>query len=266
MSRQRVDAQPAYVLCRYPYSETSLIVEVFARDFGRMALLARGARRPRSELRGLLLEFQPLELGWSGKGEVKTLMKAEWQGGLPPPAGRALFCAYYLNELLLKLLPREDAHEGLFAVYADTLERFSAGVSEADLRRFEHALLAELGYGLTLTRDVAGEAIDGDAWYAYQIERGPSRLPSHLPGRERGRETIAVRGDPSSGIQAEGQGVSPPAAPVVRGRTLLDLDAERFSDPYSLAEAKQLMRALLNHYLDGRALQTRRIFMELNLL
>lgn len=247
MSRQRIDAQPAYVLCRTPYSESSLIVEVFSRDFGRMALLARGARRPRSELRGLLLEFQPLELGWSGKGEVKTLMKAEWQGGLPPPAGRALLCAYYLNEMLLKLLPREDAHERLFAVYADTLERFSAGVSEADLRRFEHALLAELGYGLTLTRDATGEPIDSEACYAYRIERGPVRLPAR---EDEGR---APDDDAS-------------AAPVVRGRSLLDLDAGQFSDPRSLAEAKQLMRVLCNHYLDGRVLQTRRIFMESKLL
>lgn len=116
--RHKVDGQPAFVLHAYPFRETSLIVEVFSRDFGRVALLARGARRPRSALRGLLLGFQPLELGWAGKGEVQTLMKAEWQGGQPLLAGKALFCGYYLNELLLNLLPREDAHERLFSVYA----------------------------------------------------------------------------------------------------------------------------------------------------
>src|SRR5574343_1011945 len=141
MQRQRVDAQPAYVLHTYPFRETSLIVEVFSRDHGRVALLARGARRPRSALRGLLLAFQPLELGWAGKGEVQTLMKAEWQGGQPLLGGKALFCGYYLNELLMHLLPREDAHERLFARYAETLRRFADGVREADLRMFEHALL-----------------------------------------------------------------------------------------------------------------------------
>ena len=124
MHRNKVDSQPAFVLHTYPFRETSLIVEVFSRDFGRVALLARGARRPRSVLRGLLLAFQPLELAWAGKGEVQTLMKAEWQGGQPLLAGKALLCAYYLNELLMQLLPREDAHPRLFSVYAETLLRF----------------------------------------------------------------------------------------------------------------------------------------------
>lgn len=234
MQRQRVDAQPAYVLHAYPFRETSLIVEVFSRDFGRVALLARGARRPRSALRGLLLAFQPLELGWAGKGEVQTLMKAEWQGGQPLLTGKALFCGYYLNELLLHLLPREDAHERLFATYGETLRRFADGVREADLRRFEHALLAELGYGLTLTQDAAGRPIEPDAHYAYEIERGATRLA------QAGNSVLSVR-----------------------GKTLLDLEHEDFTDPRSLAEAKQLMRALMVHYLGGQPLATRKIFIEL---
>lgn len=233
--RPRVDAQPAFVLHAYPYRETSLIVEVFARDHGRVALLARGARRPRSALRGLLLAFQPLELGWAGKGEVQTLMKAEWQGGQPLLTGKALFCGYYLNELLLNLLPREDAHEGLFAVYAETLRAFADGVREADLRRFERALLAELGYGLLLGHAADGAPLEPSASYAYEIERGPVRLAR--PG-------------------------STPFS--VAGKTLIDLDRGDFSDPRSLAEAKQLMRALIAHYLDGRTLETRKIFMGLN--
>ena len=117
MQRSKVDGQPAYVLHSYPFRETSLIVEVFSQDFGRIALLARGARRPRAAVRGLLLGFQPLELGWAGKGEVLNLMKAEWVGGQSLLGGEALFCGYYLNELLLHLLPREDAHPVLFARY-----------------------------------------------------------------------------------------------------------------------------------------------------
>lgn len=232
--RQRVDAQPAWVLHAYPFRETSLIIEAFTRDYGRVALLARGARRPRSVLRGLLLAFQPLELGWAGKGEVQTLMKAEWLGGQPLLAGKALFCGYYLNELLLHLLPREDAHERLFAAYGETLRRFADGVREADLRCFEHALLAELGYGLTLTQDAEGRPIESDAYYAYEIERGATRL-----------------------AQAGSSALS------VRGKTLLDLDHEDFSDPRSLQESKQLMRALMAHYLGGQPLETRKIFMEL---
>ncbi len=236
--RSKVDGQPAYVLHAYPFRETSLIVEVFSRDFGRMALLARGARRPRSAIRGLLMAFQPLELAWAGKGEVLTLMKAEWLGGQPLLAGAALFWGYYLNELLMHLLPREDAHEKLFARYAEMLSRLAedtgTGEREADLRCFEKALLQELGYGLTLKHDSAGLEIIPAAHYTYRMELGPVRL-EHSGG----------------------------AAQVVCGKTLLDLAVEDFSDPRSRGEAKQLMRTLMAYYLGGKELETRRIFTEL---
>ncbi|MFZ4536832.1 DNA repair protein RecO [Propionivibrio sp.] len=234
MHRHKVDSQPAFVLHSYPYRETSLIVEVFSRDFGRVALMARGARRPRSALRGLLLAFQPLELAWAGKGEVLTLMKAEWQGGQPLLAGKALFCAYYLNELLMHLLPREDAHERLYSVYAQTLLRFAGPLQEADLRSFERAFLQELGYGLTLESDAKGVPIDASGHYSYEIEHGPVRL--QRPG--------------SSALS-------------VSGKTLIDLAREDFSDPRSLLEAKQLMRTLIAHYTGSKGLETRRIFKEL---
>lgn len=238
MQRQRVDAQPAYVLHTYPFRETSLIVEAFTRDFGRMSLLARGARRPRSAIRGLLMAFQPLEVGWAGKGEVLTLMKAEWQGGQPLLQGPALFCGYYLNELLMHLLPREDAHERLFERYAEVLQSLAddrAGRNyEPDLRRFEKALLQELGYGLTLNFDSRGVPVEPSAAYLYRIEEGPVRLPDGIP---------------------DGRAVS--------GKTLLDLAADDFCDPRTRVEAKQLMRTLITHYLEGVELETRKIFKEL---
>ena len=203
-----------------------------------MALLARGARRPRSAIRGLLMGFQPLELSWAGKGEVLTLMKAEWQGGQPLLGGDALFCGYYLNELLMHLLPREDAHERLFMRYAEMLARLGADpsgkVREADLRSFEKALLQELGYGLTLTHDSLGGAIMPTDFYVYRMEQGPVRLEH---------------------AEAAGQ--------AVIGQTLLDLEAEDFSDPRSRIESKQLMRTLMAHYLAGKELETRKIFREL---
>jgi len=236
--RSKVDGQPAYVLHTYPFRETSFIVEVFSRDFGRMALLSRGVRRPRAAIRGLLMAFQPLEIGWAGKGEVLTLMKAEWQGGQPLLAGEALFCGYYLNELLMHLLPREDAHEQLFAHYAKMLARLAADpagkVREADLRCFEKALLQELGYGLTLKHDSAGQPIQAEAFYTYRMEQGPVRLEHDEA-----------------------------AAQVVSGKTLLDLDVEDFSDPRSRHESKALMRTLMAYYLAGKELETRKIFKEL---
>ncbi|MCX7177548.1 MAG: DNA repair protein RecO, partial [Proteobacteria bacterium] len=160
--RQRIDGQVAYILHSYAYSETSLILDVFARDYGRLPLLARGARRPRSALRGVLQAFQPLELGWFGAGEVRTLARAEWLGGMPMLGGTGLMLGYYLNELLMKLLPREDAHAVLFEAYATTLHTLSHGStsSAACLRQFEKALLRELGYGIALEREaVSGEAV-----------------------------------------------------------------------------------------------------------
>lgn len=233
--KQRVDGAAAFMLHAHPYSETSLVLDVFARDHGRLAILARGARRPRSALRGVLLGFQPLELGWFGGGEVKTLAKAEWLGGLPLLGGKALLLGYYLNELLLKLLPREDAHPALFDAYGAALAAMTRGATEtAELRRFEKTLLRELGYGLALDR-VAGtdEPVRPDWQYAYQVERGV----------------------------VENTGVSPGL--TFAGKTLLDLAADDYSDPRTLAESKVLMRQLMAHYLGGQSLQSRRIFVEL---
>jgi DNA repair protein RecO (recombination protein O) len=236
----RRDAEPAYLLHTYPYRETSLIAEIYSRHAGRVAVLARGARRPRSALRGVLMAFQPLLLGWSGKAELKTLHKAEWQGGYSPLRGMGLICGFYLNELMLKLLPREDAHELLFDAYADALARLAVDADHAAvLRRFERILLQELGYGLVLDREAeGGGAIRGDMLYRYLPERGP------LP---------AVAGDSGSGVELQGQ-------------TLIDMAADRYSDPRTLQQSKALMRALINHCLGDQILHTRRLLRDLQQL
>lgn len=238
--RERRDDQAAYVLHAYPYRETSLIVEALTAEHGRIGLVARGAKRARSELRGLLQAFQPLTLSWAGVGELKTLVKAEWRGGLPLPGGAALLSAFYLNELILKLVPREDPHPELFSAYEDALvdlTRESAPAMQAVvLRRFELRLLAALGYGLALTHEAAtGTPIDPRERYHYAFDRGPQRYASE-PG---------VRW------------------PVVRGAALLALAEERYADAETAAEAKRLMRAILDHYLEARTLVSRRIVQDL---
>ncbi|MCF8198394.1 MAG: DNA repair protein RecO [Sulfuritalea sp.] len=240
MSSKRVDGQTAYVLHLHPYSETSLVVDVFTRDHGRVPLVARGARRPRSAMRGALMSFQPLELGWFGGGEVKTLAKVEWLGGMPLLGGRCLLLGYYLNELLLKMLPREDAHSVLFDAYAAALRALAAGAADApELRRFEKTLLKELGYGLTLDVDIAsGRRVVPDGDYTYLIERGPV-------------ENLGA------GDTAEGE------APRLHGKTLLDMVADDYSDPRTRMESRQLMRQLIAHHMGGKPLQSRRVFMEL---
>ncbi len=232
----RINNEPGFVLHTYPFKETSVVAEVFTRGHGRVALIARGARRPASALRGLMQPFTPLLLSWFGKAELKTLHAAEWQGGLVAPQGRALMCGFYLNELLLRLLARGDAHEVLYDCYVDTLDQL-AGESTIDferiLRRFEKSLLSEIGYGATFDVDAeSGVAIDPATRYVFQPERGA--------------------------VRAAGQ----PGCPV-SGRTLLDLAEDRFDRPATLAEAKMLMRALINHTLGTKPLYTRQLLREL---
>jgi DNA repair protein RecO (recombination protein O) len=150
MSRRahRVHETPGYLLHATAWKETSLIVQAFTREHGTVALVAKGAKRPQSALRPVLSIFQPVLLTWTGSQEIKTLARVECAGILPL-TGKAWMSAWYLNELLLRLLPREDAHENLFAAYDEALRQLAQGSAAAGaLRRFEWMLLKETGYGL----------------------------------------------------------------------------------------------------------------------
>lgn len=200
-------------------------------------MVARGARRPMSSLRGLLQNFQPLLLSWYGKGEVRTLHGAEWQGGQPLLQGTAQMCGFYLNELLLNLLAREDPHEELFNYYRATLYRLAHETDHAAaLRCFEKHLLQELGYGLLLEREAGSDRpIRAEVCYRYAVERGAFR-------------------------DEEGEGVP------VQGRTLLDIAADNYADPVTAQQSKLLMRVVLNHHLHGKILHTRELIKDLQKL
>lgn len=240
VDKQRQEAQPAFVLHAYPYRETSLLVETFTRNFGRVPLIAKGAKRPRSALRGLLLAFQPLQLAWGGKSELRTLHKAEWQGGQMPLQGMAIICGFYLNELLLRLLHRNDPHEQLFVYYQETLAALSTQKDYTPiLRRFEQRMLKELGYALTLDHDVvSGKPTNPNEDYCYEIERGPVMLDENHPGR---------------GLQ-------------LHGKTLLDMEEGDYSSAATRQQSKALMRYILNHYLDDQPLHTRQLLKDLQTL
>ncbi|WP_028875099.1 DNA repair protein RecO [Tepidiphilus margaritifer] len=228
--RQRVEAEPAYVLHARPWRETSLLLDVLTLEHGRLALVAKGARRPGSQLRPVLLTFQPLVLGWSGAGEVRTLTRADWAGGVPLLQGRALWCGYYLNELVLRLLAREDPHREVFLAYDAAVRALAAGEALSPvLRRFELAFLTALGYGLDWPHTVAGR-------YRFEPRRGL------VPLRE---------------------GESAPGEVVLSAETLEDLRAGRWSRPETLAEVRALTRRLIDHALDGQELQARRMLREL---
>lgn len=232
----RHDAQPAFVLHTRAYRESSLIVEAYTRDQGRVALVARGARRPKSALRGVLLAFQPLLLSWTGRGELRTLTRAEWRGAYCPLRGEALICGFYLNELLLKLLARDDPHERLFKVYEETLAALANdGERPAVLRRFEMRLLGELGYAVILDRDVErGEPVAREERYVYVLERGP----------------VGAAGAPRNGVELSGQ-------------TLLDMQSGVFTSTATQQQSKLLMRTLINHCLGKQILHTRQLLRDL---
>ncbi|MYN03180.1 DNA repair protein RecO [Pseudoduganella sp. DS3] len=231
----RVAGQPAFVLHSYPYKETSLIIELFTRDFGRVALIAKGAKRPHSQLRGVLQTFQPLTTGWAGKNELRTLTDADWVGGMRPLEKTALLCGFYLNELLVKLTARDDAHPKLFDHYVSTLNQLAHNEpAPIVLRKFEMALLRETGVAADLVRCTATRTkVEADVHYVVDPERGPR----------------PVRVDDS--------------APRVAGKTLLDMEREDYADPATQAQSKQLMRYLLSWHLGGAPLNTRQILIDL---
>ncbi|GAC1407872.1 MAG: DNA repair protein RecO [Burkholderiaceae bacterium] len=231
----RISGQPGFVLHSFPYKETSLIVDVFTRDHGRVALVAKGAKRPHSRLRGALQTFQPLSVGWSGKSEVRILTSAEWVGGMPPLEKAALLCGFYLNELLFKMLARDDPHPGLFDHYVATLNQL-AHLEPAPivLRKFERVLLQQTGVGGDLTHCAStGAMVEPGGTYVVEPERGVRAV------------------------------VASDTTPRILGKTLLDMEHENYADAATQTQSKFLMRHLLAHHLGGTPLNTRQILIDL---
>lgn len=229
----RTEDERGYVLHRYPYGETSVLLEVFSCAFGRVGLVARGARSPGKGFAGAHLRpFQPLRLGWSARGELGTLTQAEALEGAIDLRGNAVWCAFYVNELVLRLLHRHEAHAELYEAYESVLRALAvSGCQEAPLRIFEKRLLASLGYGLGLSHDAqSGEPIRPTGRYRYVLEEG------------------AIE----SAARNEGLGVM--------GSTLIALAKEDLSDPDQLREAKGLLRSVLARLLGGKPLHTRTLF------
>jgi DNA repair protein RecO (recombination protein O) len=228
----RVELEPAWVLHTRQYRETSMMLEVFTPGSGRIGLVARGARRPKSPLRALLRPFEPLVLSWSGRGDLATLQQAERTGTGVTLRDAGLAAGFYANELLIRLLGRRDPHPVLFAHYSALLEELvSPERIEPGLRNFEVALLTELGFGLNLGRSALDHTpLDKDQNYEYQLERGV--VPAAM-------ETGSL---------------------VFKGSVLLAIDAGNWTDLETRRAAKRLLRYTLDHYLDGRELKTRKVY------
>ncbi len=229
---RRAQLEQAYLLHQRPWRESSLIVDFFASEYGRLALVAKGARRPKSAMRGVLQPFCLLAISFSQRSELGTLTAAESAQRPVIPPNESLLSAYYVNELILRLLARNDPHGDLFAHYSETINRLSAGDNPAPvLRIFEKRLLQALGYGLELHCDVrSGEQLDPLATYEYRLEQGPVATLKASAG------SLAFS-----------------------GRSLIALAAETLTDPESIRDARRLLMATLDLYLNDRPLNTRKV-------
>jgi DNA repair protein RecO (recombination protein O) len=221
----------AYLLHRTPYSNSSLLLECFTREHGRFPAIAKGARATRKTGSTILQPFTPLIIRTSGKGEVRTLTGYEQDGAGQALRGRGMYCGFYLNELLVRILARNDPHDGLFGHYEEALQRLASTEDiEPALRRFEVALLNELGYGLQLEAEVEqGNPIKPDTYYTFELENGP-RL-AHCSDRN-----------------------------AVMGSTLQALAGEIPFRDMERKQARGLMRRILAHYLGDRPLKSRELF------
>ncbi len=232
MNRETVSLQPAWVLHHRPYRDSSRLIDCLCRDHGRVALVARGVRRPKSKLRSVLMPFQPVLLSWVRRGELGTLTGAEGAGPARWLAGEALLSGYYVNEILMRLVRSGEPHDDVYNLYAQVLEGLAGTTaSEVPLRRFEKRLLDVLGYGLSLSHEAnSTTAVDPQAHYHYRPELGPVR---------------------SAGTQDDGR--------VIRGDILHAIEREAFDDPEVLKIARVVLREALAVHLGSAPLRVRAV-------
>ena len=247
---RRIADEPAFVLHRYDWSESSLILEVFTRHHGRIALVAKGAKRPSSSFRPVLLPLQPLHVSFGGDAEIRTLKGAEWVGGQVMPTGDALLSGYYLNELLLRLLARDDPHPKLFDAYAAAVSVLASEHGEAlepALRAFELLLLREIGLLPTLDMQTLTLAPpEADAPYSLVAEAG-------LIAVDEDDERPHLQGARWVALQ-RALDASAPFHATLR-------EAAR-----DMAELKPMLRTLLHYHCGVGTLRTRQMLIDLQSL
>ncbi len=246
MVTKRISDEPAYVLHRYDWSESSLILEVFSRNYGRIALVARGAKKPSSNFRPILLPLQPLHLAFGGDAEIRMLRGAEWQGGHVMPTGDALLSGYYLNELLMRLLARDDPHPVLFDAYAATVQLLaspSADTLQVALRAFELRLLRDIGLLPTLDAQTATLApLAPQTPYVLVAESGLREAHDDDRASLRGAQWLELQASLADGA---------PFTDTVRACVA------------HLPQLKTQLRALLHYHCDVKVLKTRQMMIDL---
>jgi DNA repair protein RecO (recombination protein O) len=233
----RIELQPAYILHRRAYRETSFLVELFTQEHGRLTVVAKGVRKPKSSSQGLLQPFVPVLVSWAGKSELMTMMHVEARGENKPLHGECLFAGFYLNELLMGLLQKWDPDPSLFSAYEQTLAKLQQQMlDEKILRSFEKYLLEELGYGLFQKAESANQdAILTDRYYWFVAEQG---------------FVLSDATESSVGV----------ASNLFLGERLLAIAKEDWFDAEVLQDAKRLMRLILMPLLGNRQLHSRKLF------
>jgi DNA repair protein RecO (recombination protein O) len=245
MANRRVNQQAVFVLHTRPYTESSLIVEVFSQDYGRAAVLAKGARSQKTRKRGILQPFQPLLIGWTGKGELPILTDVEQGNKLFHFDYKSRVCGFYANELVYRLLQRHDPHPDLYYAYQDLmldLHRLSFQKKERELslRLFEKRLLSEIGYALILDRDVDNqELINPELVYRYVPERGPEIYQSSVAYSD--NSNLYTTNSPL----------------VVSGMVLHCIERNQYPNEQLMQQAKRFMRHILKTLLNGKPIYSR---------
>ena len=252
-SKTRIHAEPAFVVHHYDWSESSLILETFTRHHGRVALVAKGAKRPSSNFRPVLLPLQPLAISYSGDAEIRTLKVAEWVGGHIMPMGEALLSGYYINELLLRLLARDDPHPRLFDLYAQVVQVLAAGhegtIAPA-LRAFELLLLRDIGLLPNLDLQTLTLApLQANSAYSLVAEGGLRSLAVH--------ERNGIDASVWRALQSSLEDASPMAA-------TLRVCAELPTDQRNTLQAQ--LRALVHYHCGVHTLRTRQMMVDLQTL
>lgn len=232
---KRVQNQPAWLLHHRPFRDSSRILDIISRDYGRLSLVARGSRSANSKLKGYLRPFLPLQMSWFIRSDLGTLTGAEMNGAPISLSGDALLSAYYINELLLNLLYKHDPQTDIFAAYQNTIETLNREADVAAvLRRFEMELLRLLGYRLNLDHDTESDAeLVANRCYEYRIEHGPVPV---------------TRGD---------------GPMMFTGSELIAIREQAFTDPLVLKNANRLLRQVIAWHLNGKELKSRKVLMEI---
>lgn len=235
---RQVEFQQAYILHSRPYRETSLLLEFFTREHGRMGAVAKGVRSPKSRARGLLQPFVPLLVTCVGRGELLTLKEFDSAGAMPWLKGRRLVSAFYLNEILMRLLHRWDPNSDLFCEYRNALFALVECSQEQEvLRLFEKSLLKAMGYELQLDKEVeTGFKIQAESVYTFDPERGPFLVKSEYSEK-----------DPQQSKH------------LFKGKSLLALSEGKLDEASVLWDAKRLMRQALAPHLGHKPLESRRL-------